>query len=119
MSLTADQLEMLATTQLVVIETKRGERVIRTTIWVAVNSDDVYIRSVRGEAGRWYRRAIADPDVTLEVGDERLRFNAVPATDPESIEAASAGLREKYRGRSLENMLLPETLNTTLRLEPR
>jgi len=118
-SLTADQLEMLATTQLVIVETKRGERVIRTTIWVAVNSDDVYIRSVRGEAGRWYQRAIADPDVTLEVGDERLRFSAEPATDPESIEAASAGLRKKYRGRSLENMLLPETLDTTLRLEPR
>jgi hypothetical protein len=118
-SLTADQLEMLSTTQLVAIETKRDEKVVRTTIWVAVKDDDVYIRSVRGEAGRWYQRAIADPDVTLEVGDERIRFNAVPATDPESIEAASAGLRGKYRGRSLDNMLLPETLGTTLRLEPR
>jgi len=117
-SLTADQLELLATTQLVVIETRRGDRVVRTTIWVAVNGDDVYVRSVRAGAGRWYRRAIADPDVMLEVGDERIRFNAVPASDPESIEAASAGLREKYRGKSLENMLLPETLGTTLRLEP-
>ncbi len=119
MSLTPDQLEKLATTQMVNIETKKGDRVIGTTIWVAVNGDEVYVRSVRGDAGRWYRRAMADPDVTLEVGDQRIRFTAVPATDPDSIEAASAGLREKYRGRSLENMLLPETLGTTLRLEAR
>jgi hypothetical protein len=117
-ALTGDQLDALANTQLVVIGTRRADRVLRTTIWVAVNGEDVYIRSVRGQSGRWYQRAIANPDVTIEIGGATIRFNAVPATDPESIEAASAGLRRKYRGKSLENMLLPETLGTTLRLEP-
>jgi hypothetical protein len=43
---------------------------------------------------------------------------ARPANNPESIERVSEALRRKYRGRSLEMMLLPETLSTTLRLDP-
>jgi hypothetical protein len=35
-----------------------------------------------------------------------------------SIERTSEALRRKYSGRSLENMLLPKTLHTTLRLDP-
>ena len=102
-----------------VIETRKGDRVIGTVIWIVVEGDDVYVRSVRGESGRWYQRAMANPDVALRVGDTRFEFTAVSANDPDSIESASDALRMKYRGRSLENMLLPETLGTTLRLEPR
>jgi hypothetical protein len=56
--------------------------------------------------------------VALRVGDDRFEFVAVPADDPDSIERVSEALRRKYRGRSLEMMLLPETLDTTLRLDP-
>ncbi len=119
MSLTAEQLQEIADAREVVIETRRGDRVIGTVIWVVVGGDDVYVRSVRGESGRWYQRAVADPDVAVRVGAARLEFRAVAANDLDSVESASEALREKYRGRSLENMLLPETLGTTLRLEPR
>jgi hypothetical protein len=102
----------------VLIETKRGERVYLTVIWVVVDEAEVFVRSVRGDVGRWYQRALADPSVVLAVSDERLDFEARPADDPESIERVSAALRRKYRGRSLEMMLMPETLGTTLRLDP-
>ncbi|HEU5113221.1 MAG TPA: DUF2255 family protein [Acidimicrobiia bacterium] len=119
MSLTAEQLQEIGDSQLVIIETRRGDRVTGTVIWVVVVDDVVYVRSVRGESGRWYQRAVADAAVALRVGDDRFEFRAIPANDPDSVESASEGLRRKYRGRSLENMLLPETLGTTLRLEPR
>ncbi len=119
MSLTAEQLQEIGEAREVVIETRRGDRVIGTVIWVVVGDDDVYVRSVRGESGRWYQRAVSNPEVALRVGDASFEFRAVPATDPDSIELASEALRRKYRGRSLDNMLLPETLGTTLRLEPR
>jgi hypothetical protein len=119
MSLTAEQLQEIGEAREVVIETKRGDRVIGTVIWVVVEGDDVYVRSVRGESGRWYQRAVADPEVALRVRDARFEFTAVPANDTDSVESASEALRRKYRGRSLENMLLPETLGTTLRLEPK
>lgn len=119
MPLTAEQLQAIGDAAMVVIETRKGDRIIGTVIWVVVGDGIVYVRSVRGESGRWYQRAVADPEVVLEVGEDRFEFTAVPANDPESVESASEALRRKYRGRSLENMLLPETLGTTLRLEPR
>jgi len=119
MSLTADQLQEIGEAREVVIETRRGDRVIGTVIWVVVGGDNVYVRSVRGESGRWYQRTLVDPEVALRVGNARHEFTVVPANDPDSIESASEALRRKYRGRSLENMLRVETLGTTLRLEPR
>jgi hypothetical protein len=116
--LSPEQLEIFAQAREVLIETKRGDRVYRTVIWVVVDEGEVFVRSVRGEVGRWYQRALADPSVALAVGDDRLDFAAVPASDPTSIERTSEALRRKYRGRSLEMMLMPETLGTTLRLDP-
>lgn len=119
MSLNADQLEILTEVNRVVIETRSGERSIATIIWVVVDDGDVFVRSVRGESGKWYQRALAQPEVTLRVGDDRIRFTAVPAGDAESVERVSAALRRKYPpGGSLDSMLHPDVLGTTLRLEP-
>jgi hypothetical protein len=118
MPFSPEQLEEIAQAREVVIETRRGDRVYTTIIWVVVDEKEVFVRSVRGDEGRWYRRATADPRVALRVGDDRFQFEATPANDPDSIERVSEALRRKYRGRSLEMMLLPETLGTTLRLDP-
>jgi hypothetical protein len=118
-SLSEDQLEILDEANLVVIETRSGQRAIGTIIWVVVDDGDVFVRSVRGESGKWYQRARAEPDVTLRVGDDRIRFTAVPAWDAESVERVSAALRRKYPpGGSVDSMLHPEVLGTTLLLEP-
>jgi hypothetical protein len=102
------------------VETSRGDAVHRTIIWVVVDGDDVFIRSVRGPRGRWYRELKDSGDGVLIVGRTRIPIRALPADDDESIERASRALREKYRGAggSLRSMLRPETLPTTLRLEP-
>ncbi len=102
-----------------VIETRSGNRRFRTVIWVVVDGGDVLVRSVRGETGRWYRRALAHPAVDLVFGGNRLGFTAVHVTDPETIDRTSDALRRKYRpGGSLDSMLRPEVLGTTLLLEP-
>jgi len=44
---------------------------------------------------------------------------AVAAADSASVKRASEGYRKKYRkGGSLDSMLVPSTLPTTIRLEP-
>ena len=119
MSVSADQVETLGEVKTVVIETRSGERTIGTIIWVVVDSGDVFVRSVRGESGKWYQRALANPEVTLRVGDDRLHFRAVAADDPDSVERVSQALRRKYPpGGSLDSMLRSETLGTTLLLDP-
>jgi len=106
------------------IETSAGPdaRRHRTIIWIVVDElDRVFIRSVRGAAGRWYREAVANPDATLQVDGRAIPVTVQVASDIEQVEATSQALRGKYaRPRaSLAAMLREETLATTLQLLPR
>jgi hypothetical protein len=102
------------------IETNASSGVVhRTIIWIVVEADRVFIRSVNGETSRWYREATADPSVAIHVQERRLPVRLLPATDPASVAACSDGLRRKYRpDRSLQSMLEEHTLATTLEVVP-
>jgi hypothetical protein len=112
-------LDLLATTKEIRVETRSpsGEG-HRTIVWPLVRDGVVYLRSYRGPTGRWYREALADPEIALLFDRRRVPARAVPATDEASVEACSEALREKYRrSYSLEAMLAPAVLPTTLRIE--
>jgi len=117
--MTDEQLQEIAVADEVMIETSAEQGSRRTIIWVVVEGGEVFVRSVLGEEGHWYRRALTDPAVTLIVNGERHRFEAVSANDAVSVERASNGFRAKYPpGRSLDAMIRDEVLATTLRLHP-
>jgi hypothetical protein len=116
-----DDLDALDRAKEVRIETsaRPGDPVHRTVIWVVVDGDDVFVRSWRGVTARWYREALANPDVAIHVGKRRLSARAVPAHDADSVSRTSAGLERKYEGDPAANsMVRDEILITTLRLEP-
>jgi hypothetical protein len=104
------------------IETSRGPDapVHRTIIWAVVADGDVYVRSLRGERGRWFRELMANPDAVVHVEGEAIPVHAVRADDPESVERATEGFRSKYgKSRSLDSMIRDEIAPTTVRLDPR
>jgi len=113
-------LDLLARLEEVDVETHSAAGdVHRTIVWPVVRDGAVYLRSYKGPHGRWYREALADPAIALVADGRRLPARAVPATDAASVEACSAALRDKYPAdSSLEAMLVPEVLPTTLRVEP-
>src|SRR5580692_3307824 len=88
-------------------------------IWVVVAADDaVYVRSVKGVQGRWYRDLASDGRATLQVRDQTIPVQAIPATDDVSVAQASEAFREKYRSSSyLGSIVRADILSTTLRLE--
>jgi hypothetical protein len=122
-SFAPDTLRLIDEAREVRIETRRDEDAPahRTTIWVVTVDGAVFVRSVRGGEGRWYREVSANPAAALHVGGDRIPVRAVPVTDEAKIGAVSEAYREKY-GRtspgSTRAMVQPETLPTTLRLEP-
>ena len=119
MALTDEQLTLLDETLEVRIETSSDSGARETIIWVVVDDDEVYIRSVRGQKGRWYERTISNPFVAIHVDDERLEFRAVHVTDSDTVRAVSEAYRAKYPpGGSLDRMTREEVLDTTLHLEP-
>ncbi len=114
-------LDRLAEVEEVEIETTRragGTR--RTIIWVVVDGNDAFIRSVRGAGGRWYQEIVADPRAVLHVpGLAPLAVRAFDATDDASVERCSRELERKYAADpSARAMVSPDVVSTTLRLEP-
>ena len=114
-------LDLLDAEEEVDIETTRANGAARTTIiWVVVEAGVAYVRSVRGPDGRWYQDVLARPDATIVAAGQRIAVRALPAADAPSVEGCSIGLRTKYRADpSLQAMLAPAVLPTTLRLVPR
>jgi hypothetical protein len=118
-----DTLKNWEQTHQIEIETSRGDGapVHRTTIWIVVDADTPYVRSVRGPAGRWYRELVANPTGAVHTARKSVAVLASPATDAETIARVSEAIERKYRERwpgPTAAMLRDETLPTTLRLEP-
>jgi hypothetical protein len=105
------------------IETTRGNGapVHRTVIWIVVDDETAYVRSVRGPPGRWYRELRANPYGAVHAGGRRVPVEAQLATDAATVTRVSELLRQKYERRwpgPTAAMLRDEVLPTTLRLTP-
>jgi hypothetical protein len=88
-------------------------------IWVVTAGDEVFVRSVNGARGRWYRDLAAGGPATLEFAGRQVAVLAIPASDPEAIGDASREYLRKYRSSPYaQSMVKSEILATTLRLEP-
>ena len=120
MRFATEDLALLADTEEIEIETARpGGPPHRTIIWVVVDGDDAFIRSVNGAGARWYREAVADPSVTIHAGERALQARAMAAPDPDSVKRVNDALERKYTGSvGLREMLVPDIFDTTLRVEP-
>jgi hypothetical protein len=114
----AATLGLLRTTEEIRMRTgKHPDRGV--VIWAVVVGDAAFVRSVRGPTGKWYKSAAADGRATLEIGDRLIPVRAIAVSDPPTIAAVSAEYLAKYAtSRYAEAMVRPDTLPTTLRLEP-
>ena len=89
-------------------------------IWVVVADNEVFVRSVYGTKGRWYRDLAAGGPAFLEFASRRLAVQAIPASDPTAVARVSHEFLRKYQlSPHAQEMVRSEVLPTTLRLEPR
>jgi hypothetical protein len=115
----ADTLRELRDLREIAIRTEKHPKGA-VVIWIVVADDEVFVRSVRGDKGRWYRDLAPGGPATLEFAGRKLMVQAIPATDPGAIIRASDEYLRKYRTSPYaQSMVRAEVLPTTLRLEPR
>jgi hypothetical protein len=108
-------------TKIVEIETRSPKGTKHSVpIWIVVADGVPYVRSVRGPQGRWYRELIARGEGAIVAGGKRTPVKANQDKTKAAIDGTSEALRRKYKtsGASLQSMLRPEVLSTTVRLEP-
>ena len=113
-------LALLADTEEIEIETAAADgSAHRTIIWVMVDGDDAFVRSVRGRSARWFREATTDGRVVVHAAGRALPATVEPAADADSIRRTNDALTRKYTGiEGYPEMLEPSSMDTTLRLTP-
>jgi hypothetical protein len=95
---------------------QKGRGVI---IWIVAVGDALYVRSVRGPAGKWFVAASADGQAILDLGHRQFPVSVVPVTDQVTIDKVSQAFLSKYAmSPYAPSIVRAETLPTTLRLDP-
>jgi hypothetical protein len=88
----------------------------RRTVWVVRRGDDVYIRSVNGEKGAWFRAVQAHHAGRISAGGLEVDVSFEDA-DHDLDDATNEEYRRKYgRSSAVEHIMSPKAQATTLRI---
>ena len=120
---TSDQLDKFGEAEEVQVASAGRDGKLRkpVTVWVVRHGDDLYVRSVRGRSGQWFRG-------TQERHEGRIRARGVQQdvtfvdADHDIDDEIDAAYRAKYRryaGSILNSVLTPEARSSTMKLVPR
>jgi hypothetical protein len=118
---TTDELDRIGEADELQIAPRRKDGTLRRAvpIWVVRVGDELYVRSWRGDDGRWYRAAQASHEGHVSAGGVSKDVVLLAADDGVN-DAVDAAFRDKY-GRYagyVEPMVAPQARATTLRLAP-
>jgi hypothetical protein len=120
---TSDQLDKIGKAEEVQISSVGRDGKLRkpVTVWAVRHGDDLYVRSVRGRDGHWFRGTQERHEGRIRAGGLQQDITFVEA-DHDMDDEIDDAYRDKYRryaGRILESVLTPEARTSTLKLEPR
>jgi hypothetical protein len=122
---TSDELTKIGTAEELEISSLRRDGTLRNprTIWAVRHGDDLYVRSMHGRTGAWFRGTQARHEGHIRAGgvDKDVTFVFVDADD-EVNDQIDAAYRTKYRryGPSIiGGVVNPEARAATIKLVPR
>jgi|SRR5579864_695477 len=120
---TSDQLEKIGRAEEVQISSAQRDGTMGkpVTVWAVRHGDDVFVRSVRGRRGLWFRGTQRRHEGRIRAGGVEQDVTFVDADHAVEAEIDDA-YRTKYRryaGSILNSVLTPEARSTTIKLVPR
>ena len=120
---TRDELPKVARAEELEIASVRPDGTLRklVTIWVVREGDSLYVRSVKGPTGAWFRGTQERHEGRIRAGGVEKDVTFVNA-DHDIDDAVDAAYRAKYRryaGSILNSVLTPQARSTTIKLLPR
>ncbi len=121
---TSDELTKIETAEELQIASLRRDGTLRklVTIWVVRVGDDLYVRSVNGRSGAWFRGTQARHEGRIRAGGVDKDVTFVEESGPAVNDQIDAAYRAKYRryaGSIVNSILTPAARSATIRLAPR
>jgi hypothetical protein len=121
---TSDELSKIETAEELKIESVRGDGTLRkpVTIWVVRDGDHLYVRSINGRNGGWFRGTQTRHEGRIRAGGiaKDVSFVSISPSD-EAAEKIDAAYRAKYRrypASIVNTVLSAEARAATLELVP-
>ena len=118
-----DELSKLGDTEEVQIASVRrdGKLGRPVTTWVIRQDDDLYVRSVRGRSGHWFRGVQERHEGRIRAGRVQKDVTFVDGDDAigDQIDAVYRNKYRRYTGPILNSVLTPAARAATLKIVPR
>ena len=121
---TNDELNKIGTAEELQIASLRRDGTLRNpvTIWVVRLGENLYVRSVKGRTGPWFRGTQSLHEGRIWAGGVEKDVSFMEDSDPDINEQINAAYRTKYRRYAasiINSVLSPEARSATIRLVPR
>jgi len=120
---TSDELSKIGSAEEVRIASLRRDGTLRrpVTVWVVPYGDGLYVRSVKGRDGAWFRGTQTTREGRISDGRVEKDVTFVDAGDDiaDKIDAAYRDKYRRYAGSILNSVLTPQARSTTTKLLPR
>jgi hypothetical protein len=91
------------------------------TVWAVRQGDDLYVRSVKGPDGHWYRgtQERHEGQIRARGVQQDVTFVDAAGDGHDAVDAAYRAKYRRYAGSILNSVLTPEARASTTRLVPR
>jgi len=120
---TSDELAMIGTAEELQIASLRRDGTLRNpvTIWVVRLGDDLFVRSVNGRTGAWFRGTQVRYEGHIQVGgvDKDVTFVDADTDINDQIDAAYRTKYRCYAASIISTIVSPEARSATIKLVPR
>ncbi len=119
----SDELVKIGAAEEVQIAPLRRDGTLRkpVTVWVVRHGDDLYVRSVRGRSGQWFRGTQERHEGRLRAGgvQQDVTFADTGRDIDDEVDTAYRAKYRRYAGSILNSVLTTEARSTTIKLVPR
>jgi hypothetical protein len=121
---TPEELARIGQTDELDLASQRRDGSLRdqVTMWVVRDGDDLYVRSIHGRAGGWFRGTQIRGQGHIRSGGVDKDVTFVVDTDPALNDRIDAGYRDKYRrygDRIVGTVVNAASRESTIKLVPR
>jgi hypothetical protein len=122
-SWTSNELNKIGTAEELQIASLKQDGTLRkpVTIWVVRLGDDLYVRSVNGRTGAWFRGTQVRHEGHIQAGgiDKDVAFVDAEPAIYDQIDAVYRTKYRRYTANIVGSILTPEAKSSTIKLVPR
>jgi hypothetical protein len=94
----ADIKQALASTEEleITVTGRNSGRKISFPVWFVLESETLYLLTVKGSASNWYKNILRNPTMTISARGMEITVNVKPITDPPTVREVVEKFRAKY-----------------------